>query len=833
MAVYPAAVEAWRPLVTSIFNQVSGGRATAADIDKALYVIQWESSGNPNAQSDSGGYGLFQLNDGGLGEGLSTAQRLDPQTNIRVAAQAIYGGSGWAPWGEGSEKYNYPYNPATGQGRFGSLGDRPYPGGTGVASTPTIGGVPVQGPPNPNVAGGFQDSSGFDGAAVQAVMNAFGVTRDQALQYLGFSGAGSGADHFFDISPTDQRDFDESVYRDRRDFDYNAGQDAIQNGLQQAQLDLQKAIAAGDAAAAQRAQNDKNYWSQVAAQQNQDGLNLQNQGQQLDYNLGLQNVAANRYGTDADLALGNAKIAADVGLGQQANQTNQYDVETRRLDSERNYLLGMANATTDAERAAIEDRKRQDDVAIANMQAYNNFILGQQGNQVDAFSANTDRMRSNQQYNVGLAQAYNDLLGLGIQDASRLDANSQFNTSETNKFNLGQQANQTSQFGAETDRANRMGQLALQNNQFILDAANSPRDMYGLYFMQRGLAPDWDTIMAGGTPAQGSALAPVDVMGAYKPVTEAPSFNLTAAQSTAQPSQNGGGYNLSSNPFLQNWQQANTATDTLPQFNATAHQATAQAGSGYDASKNPYIGAQPSFQPTTQAPSFNMQAPQAQAPQWNGPSAITDFIAPKTSQVSGPPKQFADVNPYGQQGGVPVAALQQGLNLSTVGGPDIKGSDFTMPAFYDQGMTQRVGAGDTVKGGSQVYVWYGDNMPGAGGQIQKPYDPNQIPYTQGNETREYINGQWVPTSHTPLMASGGVTQAPQYVTGDDPGSPDGLGENAELNTPVVASDGTYMGTHVLPLNPARRPMGNTWNNDALRMAAGFGIHPRTLFSKAA
>lgn len=825
---YPPQVEQWRPLVAKYFPPEL--------VDKALFVINGESGGNPNAVGDGGAArGLFQIQDSRNFPGRPDAAYLDdPENNIRYAAQVLGAADNkWTDWGEGSTYNGQP---------FGALGNNPYPGGTGVASTPTIGGVPVQGPPNPGVPGGFSETSGFDVGSgippsILSIMRDYGVDQATATRMAMAGDFGydptKNADHFFDISPTDQRDYDESVYRDRRDFDYNAGQDAIQNGLQQAQLDLQKAIAAGDAAAAQRAQNDKNYWSQVAAQQNQDGLNLQNQGQQLDYNLGLQNVAANRYGTDADLALGNAKIAADVGLGQQANQTNQYDVETRRLDSERNYLLGMANATTDAERAAIEDRKRQDDVAIANMQSYNNFVLGQQGNQVDAFSANTDRMRSNQQYNVGLAQAYNDLLGLGIQDASRLDANSQFNTSETNKFNLGQQANQTSQFGAETDRANRMGQLALQNNQFILDAANSPRDMYGLYFMQRGLAPDWDTIMAGGTPAQGSALAPVDVMGAYKPVTEAPSFNLTAAQSTAQPSQNGGGYNLSSNPFLQNWQQANTATDTLPQFNATAHQATAQAGSGYDASKNPYIGAQPSFQPTTQAPSFNMQAPQAQAPQWNGPSAITDFIAPKTSQVSGPPKQFADVNPYGQQGGVPVAALQQGLNLSTVGGPDIKGSDFTMPAFYDQGMTQRVGADDTVKGGSQVYVWYGDNMPGAGGQIQKPYDPNQIPYTQGNETREYINGQWVPTSHTPLMASGGVTQAPQYVTGDDPGSPDGLGENAELNTPVVASDGTYMGTHVLPLNPARRPMGNTWNNDALRMAAGFGIHPRTLFSKAA
>lgn len=111
----------WLPLLRKYFRE--------EDLDKAMYVLQWESSGNPNARSDSGGYGLFQLNDGGLGEGLTEAQRLDPETNVRTAAAAVYGGSGWKPWGEGSEVYNYPYDPNTGKGRFGSLGDRPY-GGT-------------------------------------------------------------------------------------------------------------------------------------------------------------------------------------------------------------------------------------------------------------------------------------------------------------------------------------------------------------------------------------------------------------------------------------------------------------------------------------------------------------------------------------------------------------------------------------------------------------------------------------------------------------------------------------------------------------------------------
>lgn len=86
------------------------------------------------------------------------------------------------------------------------------------------------------------------------------------------------------------------------------------------------------------------------------------------------------------------------------------------------------------------------------------------------------------------------------------------------------QRNQTGQFGAETERAVGMGDLALKQNEFIAKMASSPRNHSALFMMQRGLAPDWDTMAAGGKPAQGAALAPTDVMGAYKPVTAPPSF---------------------------------------------------------------------------------------------------------------------------------------------------------------------------------------------------------------------------------------------------------------------------------------------------------------------
>jgi len=852
---YDSNIERWRPEVERIFREEGGGSFNQEDVEKALWVIQYESSGNPGARSDSGGYGLFQLNDGGLGEGLSVQQRLDPTTNIRTAARAVYGGSGWSPWGEGTAG-QAPYNPATGRGMFGALGNHPYPGSSGGGSTgapplngrASVGaGITAGGPSGSgdrfgifsnlnsgsgnnggrnltsnqsssgaggifgNIFGGLGGALGTgvsglggNGASggltaaeegdVDYEMRVNGVTREQALYRLGYvSGSGS-TDHFGEQPWGDQRDFDESVLRDRRDFDYNQTLDIAdrlfleaQTNAAAAQQQFDNAMAVGDFQAAQTAAADLNHWKQVEATQEQQRMNLTNQGQQLDYNLGLGNIAANRYSTDASLALGNAQNATEAALGQQRNQTGQFDAETARLNSERDYILGMANATTDAERAAIEDRRRQDDVAIANMQGQ----LGHDRNRIDAFGADTTRQIGNQNYNLGLANSANDAARVGIEDASRLDKNSQFNASEQNAFTLGQQGNRTNQFGAETDRANRMGQLSLENNKFILDASNQARNLFSMYFMQRGLAPDFKTIMEGGTPAQGSALAPTSVMNAYTPTTLPGTFDATAAQSTAQASQN---YGAGSNQFLQNWQQANTATTQVPEL-GDFKAAQGQAGSGYGAASNPFIGQQPSYSPTTQAPTFNYTPTPAAAPSWTGPTAQQDFLPTQTGEVAGPPKAHYDTNPGGLQGGVPLSGLRPGMNLSTVGGGDIKGSDFSQPVFYDQGQTRPIGADDVVKGGSQVWTWYG---PGAG-------------------------------TMPPKLANGGLTRASHFITGDDPGTPDGLGQNAELNEPVVGPGGQYMGTRVTPLNPARRSLGSAWGDDQLRMAAGFGLRPASIF----
>ena len=92
-------------------------------VDKALWVIQHESGGNPGAVGDGGAArGLFQIQDKRNFASRPDAAYLDnPENNIKYAAQVLGAAKGkWSDWGEGS----------TYQGKkFGALGNHPYPGG--------------------------------------------------------------------------------------------------------------------------------------------------------------------------------------------------------------------------------------------------------------------------------------------------------------------------------------------------------------------------------------------------------------------------------------------------------------------------------------------------------------------------------------------------------------------------------------------------------------------------------------------------------------------------------------------------------------------------------
>lgn len=117
MAVYSPQVERWRPLVEKYFPPEL--------VDKALYVIQGESGGNPVIRGDGGvAIGLFQIQDNRNFAGRPSAEQLeDPEFNIRYAAQQLGAANNkWTDWGEGSTYNGQP---------FGALGHNPYPGDSG------------------------------------------------------------------------------------------------------------------------------------------------------------------------------------------------------------------------------------------------------------------------------------------------------------------------------------------------------------------------------------------------------------------------------------------------------------------------------------------------------------------------------------------------------------------------------------------------------------------------------------------------------------------------------------------------------------------------------
>ncbi len=104
-------------------------------LEKALWTMQYESGGDPNATGDSGvAVGLYQIHSSESIAGRpSPGALLDPEYNIQYAAQSLGMSSGnFAAWGDGTANLP-PYNPATGTGRFGALGNHPFPGDTNPA----------------------------------------------------------------------------------------------------------------------------------------------------------------------------------------------------------------------------------------------------------------------------------------------------------------------------------------------------------------------------------------------------------------------------------------------------------------------------------------------------------------------------------------------------------------------------------------------------------------------------------------------------------------------------------------------------------------------------
>lgn len=243
-----------------------------------------------------------------------------------------------------------------------------------------------------------------------------------------------------------------------------------------------------------------------------------------------------------DQAAFNDKVANE----QFSNNLNAAQFAWKQAQDQRDYALSLGDLQLAQQKQAdsnywqgktLEAQQAMSAAGNASSEkiAAGNNAASVTGHQIDAAAAiqqaqiqsATQRAIADQNYQVGMAGATNDA------ERNRISLIHEQEYAAINKMQddtqraIASQQDQTAAFNAESTRAYQQGDLALKNNQFLLDASTNPRDLFGLYFMQRGISPDWQTMANGGTPAQGQALAPVNPMTAYTPqITLPQNFNL-------------------------------------------------------------------------------------------------------------------------------------------------------------------------------------------------------------------------------------------------------------------------------------------------------------------
>lgn len=212
-------------------------------------------------------------------------------------------------------------------------------------------------------------------------------------------------------------------------------------------------------------------------------------------------------------------------------------------------------------------------------------------------AAMADRYAADQRLREGLANAKNDEERNRISLAHEKELAAIAKMEDDTKRAIAAGEQKIGGFNAETARMGQMGDVALKNNQFLLDASKSPRDLFGLYFMQRGITPDWNGLAAGNV-TQGDPLKVYDPMKAYTPnITMPQDFNITPGQSYGQVGQ-ASNMELNPNTFITGQQQAPkksnpTQMTFIPQFaGGTDHGYTtaSQFMTGDSTGSNPWSG---------------------------------------------------------------------------------------------------------------------------------------------------------------------------------------------------------------------------------------------------
>ena len=219
----------------------------------------------------------------------------------------------------------------------------------------------------------------------------------------------------------------------------------------------------------------------------------------------------------------------------------------RKKQDDANYWQGESNKI-DRERIASSERMNAADnstrLSVANIDAQSRMQTAQ-------IAAAADRYAADQRLREGLANAHNEQERNRVMLAHEQELAQIAKMEDETKRLLAAEENRISGFNAETARMAQMGDIALKNNQFLLDNSNNPRNMFGMYFMQRGVTPDWDSLAAG-NPIQGQALQVYDPMKAYAPnITMDNDFSIGPGSAFGQVGNKVNGMGLAANPYLQ------------------------------------------------------------------------------------------------------------------------------------------------------------------------------------------------------------------------------------------------------------------------------------------
>lgn len=237
---------------------------------------------------------------------------------------------------------------------------------------------------------------------------------------------------------------------------------------------------------------------------------------------------------------------------QKANDDRDYALAVGDLDLARqkqadaNYWQGKSYEL-EQQRMALDERMNSADNAtrtnIAQMEAASRAETARIAAQADKYSADL-RLQE------GLANATNDQERNRVLLAHEQEVAAIAKMEDETKRMIAAGDQKIGGFNAETARMAQMGDVALKNNQFLLDASKSPRDLFGLYFMQRGITPDWDSLAAG-NPTQGEGLKVYDPMKAYNPNITMPQDFEMAAGNAFNGVGNSSNISLNTNPFIQ------------------------------------------------------------------------------------------------------------------------------------------------------------------------------------------------------------------------------------------------------------------------------------------